>query len=165
MSYPRGWQADPATIEWQPGLETDSAEDQFVRPEGDLGVGVRVIRPGDGADMKSVEGLEVIAEQYCRDLRLTGCDTFPDRTEPMCLDDGENPCRAAILVRSDGGNPEEDGEFAFFGDWKGAPAGSGPDSVIAIGTGRGDAYPGAAEYGGVVELLKGFLATMAVTAP
>ena len=165
MSYPKGWEADPAAREWQPGegAAADSTSDIFVNADNDVGFGVVKVPAGDGADLESVEGLKAWAETYCDDIGRPACDTFTARTEPMCLDAGGVPCRAAIIVRSDGTDPEDDAEYAFFRNWHSATPGSAPDTVIVIGTGRGDAYPGAAQYGGAVELLKSVLAQMNIT--
>ena len=110
-----------------------------------------------------MDGLKVWAEAHCNRARLGACDTYADRVEVMCLDAGGDPCRPAILVRSVGTNPEDEGEYAFFGDWARAEAGSAPAMVTVLGVGRGDAYPAAAPFGGAVQLLRTMLSTMGVT--
>jgi len=165
LSYPEGWQATPATRAWQPGDVADSyaSSDVFVNPAGDLGYAVALAPAGDGADIESAEGLTAWATQYCGDSGLPGCATFADRAEPMCLDAGGDQCRPAILVRSEGKNPDDEGEYAFFPHWPSVMLTEAPDMVTVVATGRGDAYARAAQYGGAVELLKSVLSTMGVT--
>ncbi|HEX5826382.1 MAG TPA: hypothetical protein VFY23_02595 [Candidatus Limnocylindrales bacterium] len=164
LGHPAGWEVAPAVREWEPGSQSDRTADVFVRSDNEIGVAVRRI-PASGSDAETIDALEAVATRYCADAGLPDCDTFVDRVEPMCLKAADDPCRAAILVRSDGANPDDDGEHAFFGDWNGAPEGAPPTGIIVVSTGRGDAFEGAAQYGGAVRLLASILSTMSVTAP
>ena len=75
------------------------------------------------------------------------------------LQAGGDACRTAVLVRSDGTRYSgDDWEFAFF------PT-EALDKVYVVQTGRGDAWPGAAKYGGSVQLLKSILAEGVTDAP
>ena len=167
LSYPSGWDATSATREWQPsdGPGHEETADTFVRPDNDIGISMGLAPAGAGADIQSVAGLKAWAKGYCTDVRLQGCDTFTDRTEPLCLNAGGDPCRAAILVRSTGTTPDDAAEYAFFPNWPSVMLTGAPDKVTVVGVGRGDAYAGAAQYGGAVQLLKSVLSTMGVTSP
>ena len=98
LSYPQGWSIGQATRAWGPtdGPGTDSTSDMFVNPANDVGYGVSLAPAADFTDVETVEGLKAFAKTYCTDMKLGGCDTFTDRSEPMCLDAGGDPCRAAI---------------------------------------------------------------------
>jgi hypothetical protein len=167
LSYPVGWDFTAASRAWQPGDGSgawETAADLFGSPDNEVGVAVWQMPAGDGADLESGDGLQAwAATTFCTDQGRQDCDTFADRTELMCLDAGDDPCRAALLVRSAGASPADDAEFAFFPDWTSQLFTAIPDKVTIVEVGRGDAYPGAAPYGGAVQLLKSFLSTMGVT--
>jgi hypothetical protein len=164
LAYPDGWEVWPATRAAPAGGADDlETNDVFVSSEDDLGVGVRLRPAGAGADLASVEGLKAWAQTFCRETGAPDCDAVVDRVEPMCLNAGGDPCRAAILARSDGTDPAEVGELAFFPYWPSETFTGDPDTVVVVSVGRGDAFPGAAKYGGSVELLKSILSTMNVT--
>lgn len=154
LVYPEGWEV---------GIATDNTEsDEFVNADNDFGVAVSKASAGTGADLATLPGLTAWARSYCIAHSLGACDTYADRVETMCLRVAGDRCKPAILVHSKGENPEAEGEYAFFGDWANAGGGA-PDSVVVLGAGRGDAYPGAAPFGGARNLLKTMLASMGVT--
>jgi hypothetical protein len=162
LSYPAGWDASPANRAWKVGDVSDvnGTSDVFVNPANDVGFGVSLAPVESGTDIESVEGLKAFAQTYCTDMKFKSCGTFTDRTVPLCVDAGGVSCRPGILVRSAGTNPEDEGEYAFFPDWR---TGTQPDNIVVFGVGRGDAYAGAVQYGGAVELLRSVLSTMGVT--
>lgn len=169
MAYPEGWVVERATGAWQAGVDSLVVRDEFGRPDNELGIAGWQQPVGDGADIESVAGLTAWATAFCESRPQFGgtgddCDAFASRAVPMCLLAGLDECRPALLVPDSGAKPEDDAVYAFVPDWQGS-AGSTPDAVTILATGRGDAFAGSAEYGGTAALLKGVLATMGVTAP
>jgi hypothetical protein len=148
FGYPEDWHLESAaTRTWQAGDPFDFGpfSDTFASPDGDDQVGLWVFRvaAGSGADIESLEGLAA----FVCELEASACQTISDGAEPMCL--GRVACLPAVLARF----PE--GVLAYFADTE-------TRMVTVVQIGRGDSFPGAARYGGSVQLLKSILTTMDV---
>lgn len=164
LQYPEGWVATPATVSALAGGGGDASSDTFVSPDNDIGFGARIVPVGDGSDVSTVSGLIAWAQADCTRNGLGGCDTWPDRVEVLCLR-GSQPCAPAIIVHSEGKDPAEEGEYAYFGDPTSIVDSASPSAVVVVGVGRGDAYPGAARFGGAVALLKKAMEPMGIEEP
>lgn len=177
LAYPADWSVSAAASrEWQPGDRLDGEApyaDVFASPEQDtVGLFVWEMPRGEtvgnsensdlielGPDVESADGLKAWAETFCDDAGASSCATFTQRAVPMCLNAGGDPCRAALLV------PTQGEQYAFFVDWGSAMLTSAADRVTVVVVARADSFPSAARYGGSVELLKAILTTMGVQAP
>jgi hypothetical protein len=166
FAHPVDWKVEaPATRTWRAGdTVLDAAQSQyadvFTAPEADtIGLFVWEMPAGDGADVESVAGLKAWAEAFCNEVGETSCPAFTQRAEAMCLNAGDDPCRSALLVPTDGA------QYAFFVNWNTAILTSDPDRVRVVQVAREDGFPSAARYGGSVELLRSILTQMDVWTP
>jgi hypothetical protein len=155
FGYPDDWRLDSAaTRKWQAGDELDNAyplyADVFVRRDNEIGLGVSQRTAGSDADITSREGLAAWAEANFCDEAIDACETVPDVAMPMCA--GKVACLPAVLV------PLSDSTTAFIADTE-----NGLVTIVSIF--RPDGFPGAAQYGGSVQLLKSILTTMDVWTP
>lgn len=161
FGYPDHWHVESsATRRWQPTDGTGAAEqlpfaDVFASPGGvdQIGLWVWQMAPGSGADITSVEGLAAWVKANMCDEAIDACATVADVALPMCV--GQVACGPAVLV------PLSDGTSAFLG----ANVGPTDGLVTIVSLGRPDSFPGAAQYGGSVQLLKSILTTMDVFPP
>jgi hypothetical protein len=166
MGYPADWSVNGrATRKWQAGDrfpdDVLSYADSFTIGEDDAAIGLLVweMPAGEGADIESFEGLKAWAQTFCNDVVASACDTFTDQAVSMYRGGGCS-CPGAILVPTEAGP-----QYAFFNDWGSLIRTSAPDEVRVVVIGRPDSFPGAAPYGGSVELLKSVLTTMDVWTP
>jgi hypothetical protein len=153
FGYPEDWNLEAsATRAWQVGdplLNFGPFTDIFTSPDGDVAVWVFRLTAEPGADVSSREGLGALV---C-ELEASACEPISDLAEPMCA--GRAACLPAVLVAL----PEErEGVFAYFADIE-------TRQVTVVSIGREDSFPGSAEYGGSVQLLKSILTTMDVHTP
>lgn len=149
LGYPNDWRLDSAaTRKWQAGDSFDFGPyaDVFVSPDGEIGLWVFRVAAESGADIASREGLLA----FVCELDASVCQSISDVAEPMCL--GRVACLPAVLV------PFAEGVHAYFADTE-------TRMVTVVEIGREDSFPGAARYGGSVQLLKSILTTMDVWAP
>lgn len=167
VAYPSDWRVyGLATREWRPSDGTDSATqypyaDVFEGGDEDsIGLWVWEMPLKAGDDAASFEGLGAWAEAFCkatpglRDDDLASCDGYAEHGIQMCSIVGSEPCRPAILV------PETGGVAAYFKSPGGAAGAPGRVRIVQIG--RPDGYPGAARYGGSIQLMQAILAEMGV---
>jgi hypothetical protein len=158
FGYPEDWHlVAAATRAWQPGDSTsiDSTWDfayVFASPDGNdqIGLWVWEMAAGSGADITSHRGLTTWAQANVCDAAVDACATVPDVAVPMCI--GWDSCRPAVIV------PLSDSTTAFLADTE-----NGIVTIFSLG--RPDGFPGAARYGGSVQLLKSILTTMEVFTP
>jgi hypothetical protein len=151
FGYPEDWHVEAsASRTWQVGDPFDFGPftDSFASPDGDDQVGLWLFRVAaePGADIGSREGLGA----FVCELEASVCQSISDPAEPMCL--GKLACLPAVLV------PLPEGVLAYFADTE-------TRMVTVIEIGREDDFPGAAQYGGSVQLLKSILTTMDVWSP
>jgi hypothetical protein len=158
FGYPNDWHQDAAaTRAWKPGDSTsvDSTWDfayTFASPDGadQIGLWVWEMAAGSGADITSHQGLTAWAQANVCDEAIDACATVPDVAVPMCI--ARDSCRPAVIV------PLSDSTTAFLADTE-----NGVVTIFSLG--RRDGFPGAARYGGSVQLLKSILTTMDVFTP
>jgi hypothetical protein len=157
FGYPADWHTESAaTRRWQAsdGFLGGNAPfaDVFASPSGDdqIGLWVWQVTPGSGADITTREGLIAWVMANACDDGIDACDTVPDVAVPMCV--GGAACHPAVLV------PLSDGTSAFLGGSVGPTDGA----ITIVSLGRPDDFPGAAKYGGSIQLLKSILSTMDV---
>jgi hypothetical protein len=158
FGYPTEWHKEAAAArKWQPGDSTSSDAtwvfaDIFASPDGvdQIGLWVWEMPAGSGADITSHAGLTAWAVANVCDAAIDACATVPDIAVPMCI--AWDSCRPAVIV------PLSDSTTAFLADTE-----NGLVTIFSLG--RPDSFPGAARYGGSVQLLKSILTTMDVFTP
>jgi hypothetical protein len=154
LNYPSGWDPQPAVRPWpdeRKAVTDEGVWDAFGSDRDDMAVIVSVIPAGAGADLESAEGLTAWYESFCTDV-LPDCEANSETFAPLCLTVGEGPCMTAIH------GPGDNEELIV------VPS-RALDKIYLVHSGRGNAWPGAARFGGAVQLLKDMIASIEVTSP
>jgi hypothetical protein len=154
-AYPPGWRVEQAaTRRWDPAVDVpldnglSPAVDVFVNDAGSVAVSAWRVPADIAAIENSTAALIAWVEVFCDSTEYyEPCDGIAERAIPMCRERAD--CHPdAVMV------PFDDDVVAFF---VGAD-----DALTVVHVWRPDADPTAAQYGGSIRLLQGFLETMNV---
>jgi hypothetical protein len=162
IDYPSGWNADPAARAWPDDgklVTDDGVWDLFSGEQDDIAVIVSAVPAGEGADLESAAGLEAWYRSFCAGF-LPDCEAHDQPAEELCLTVGDGPCMTAIHIPGD--SPTDPGNSS--GELVVVPS-RAMDRVYLLNAGRGDTWPGAARFGGAVQLMKDMIASIEVTEP
>lgn len=149
IGHPPSWSHVPATRAWEVDSDTSTfmsaGEERFMAPGGNLAVSAWSFDAG--VTFGSTDELVAWIRDYCAAVGNEPCGGVWGRAIPLCIGGAE--CRPGLLV------PYDLDAYAFL------PA-LVDDRMVVVAVWRPDDHPSVEPYGGSVQLLLDFVATMDV---